>query len=86
MLSSYLKKGDVVVDVGGNIGTVAIPLSRCVGPEGRVVTFEPQKLVFSILQDNITANKADNIVALNKGAGHKASMTTCPPLHCPAVN
>ena len=45
-----LKKGDVVIDCGANVGRHTTPLSRCVGFDGRVLAFEPtpilvQKLV-----------------------------------------
>ena len=41
MASSYLREGCVVVDVGANIGEFARFAARRVGPDGRVIAFEP---------------------------------------------
>lgn len=57
-----LKPTDVVLDIGGNIGTHAILLSRVVS-KGKVYTFEPQSLVFSILQNNLLLNSCKNVTA-----------------------
>lgn len=57
-----LKPTDVVLDIGGNIGTHAIYLSRLV-LKGKVYTFEPQSLVFSILQNNLLLNSCKNVTA-----------------------
>jgi FkbM family methyltransferase len=36
-----IKPGDTVIDVGMNIGHVAIPAAKLVGVQGRVIAFEP---------------------------------------------
>ncbi len=61
VVSSLLKPGNVVVDLGGNIGTHSIAMSNLVG-DGMVYTFEPQSLTYSILQNNILLNKCRNVV------------------------
>jgi FkbM family methyltransferase len=38
---SYVVEGDVVIDVGGNIGQTALPLALALGDDGRVISFEP---------------------------------------------
>ena len=50
----------VVLDVGANIGTHSIRLSRKVC-RGTVHAFEPQSLVFSILQKNLQLHRCDNV-------------------------
>jgi len=40
-LRRYLAKGDVVLDVGANIGVFSLLAAECVGPAGRVVAVEP---------------------------------------------
>lgn len=49
VLSRLVKPGDTVLDVGANFGVYTHILSACVGPEGRVIAFEPQ----SILMDHL---------------------------------
>jgi len=40
-LNRFLRSGDVVADVGANIGAYALLAATLVGPEGTVVAFEP---------------------------------------------
>lgn len=43
IITCMLRKGDVVVDVGANIGYVSAICAACVGESGRVYSFEPSK-------------------------------------------
>jgi FkbM family methyltransferase len=49
-----ISKGDVVIEVGSNIGALTLPLSHIVGNEGLVHAFEPQLDIFEILKSNLT--------------------------------
>ena len=49
-----LGAGDVCVDLGGSIGTIALQFSDLVGPEGQVYAFEP--VTERALQRNLDAN------------------------------
>ena len=62
LIESFLLPNDIALDVGGNIGTHAILLSKKLS-EGHVYTFEPQSLVFSVLQNNLLLNSCDNVTA-----------------------
>jgi FkbM family methyltransferase len=59
-----LKRGDFVIDIGGNVGYHALLASSCVGVEGGVVSFEPSTRIFSEQLDNINLNNRDNIRSL----------------------
>jgi FkbM family methyltransferase len=50
--------GSTVVDIGANIGTVAIPLVMTHGA-ARAVAFEPEPLNFKLLRCNVLLNDAD---------------------------
>jgi FkbM family methyltransferase len=66
MLLHFVREGDVVLDVGGHIGSFAVPLGRAVGTAGRVYSFEPFVESFAILQKNIAENAVgDRVVARN---------------------
>lgn len=52
----YLAAGDVVVDAGANIGSHTLAMARLVGPHGRVLAVEPQRLVFQTLCANMALN------------------------------
>lgn len=50
--------GDVVLDIGANIGAHTLPLAQAVGETGRVVAFEPTAWAFGKLQANLALNPA----------------------------
>lgn len=45
--------GEHVLDVGANIGYMTSLLAHAVGPEGRVIVFEPHPVVFTVLARNV---------------------------------
>ncbi|MES2367100.1 MAG: FkbM family methyltransferase [Pseudomonadota bacterium] len=46
------KEGDTVVDIGANLGTHTVPYAKHVGPNGRVLAFEPYVPSFVCLAVN----------------------------------
>jgi FkbM family methyltransferase len=52
-IRKLVRPGMVVIDIGANIGYIARELARAVGPTGRVLAFEPNPVVFSILERNM---------------------------------
>lgn len=63
-----LEKGDVFVDVGANIGLVALEASRKVGSSGLVLALEPNPWVFKKLVEVQQLNKCENIRSLELAA------------------
>jgi FkbM family methyltransferase len=59
------KPGEVVVDVGAHIGLYTLNAARAVGPNGKVIAFEPDPQSFAILKENIALNHLDNVIAIN---------------------
>ena len=70
-LPGLVKNGDVVYDVGANIGLFSVPFSKGVGAEGRVICFEPNPICVSFLRANLEVNGCANasIVPLALTAG-----------------
>jgi FkbM family methyltransferase len=60
LINKLLLPTDIALDVGGNIGTHSLILSKKLF-KGHVYTFEPQSLVFSILQNNLLLNSCNNV-------------------------
>jgi FkbM family methyltransferase len=60
-LFSFVGLGSVVVEVGANIGTRTLALSRRVGSRGSVIAFEPHPLVSTILRSNLELNGCTNV-------------------------
>jgi len=52
---ALLPPGGVCVDVGAHCGMVTAFAARCVGPQGRVLAFEPSPREFARLQGNVAA-------------------------------
>jgi FkbM family methyltransferase len=68
--SQNISPGDVVVDVGANIGYFTLLASNCVGGSGKVVAIEASPKVFGLLSENIALNRKSNIRAVNVAAGY----------------
>ena len=68
---SLIKKGDIVFDLGANIGQYSLIFSKLVGPSGHVYSFEPNLKVFSDLNINIKKNNLNNISTFNYAIGSK---------------
>lgn len=66
-LMGQLRRGDVFLDVGANIGFYSLCMSRLVGPEGKVLAIEADPDTFLRLSENVTINDARNIQTLPKG-------------------
>lgn len=60
---TLVRTGDVVVDVGGHIGTFAVPMARAAGRDGRVYAFEASPDNYALLRLNAERNVPGRIVA-----------------------
>lgn len=72
LLETWLRPGDVAIDVGANIGTMALVAARRVGPDGAVLACEPHPRVFRYLAGNLRLNAAGNVKARNVALGESA--------------
>lgn len=77
----HVRPGTVVIEVGAHIGTHTVPVSRLVGPWGRVYAFEPQRKVYRELYHNLALNGVTNAVPLRFaiGAGQARVIEMNPP-------
>lgn len=57
LLRPLIPAGGCVVDVGANVGCLTLAFARCVGPQGVVLAFEPQRRVFYNLCANLLINE-----------------------------
>jgi FkbM family methyltransferase len=57
--------GETVFDIGAHCGVTTYCLSTLVGPNGRVISFEPDPINYSILQRNIERHGLTNVTAQN---------------------
>ena len=68
LMALNLKADSTVLDVGANIGAMTVPLARRVS-QGRVLAFEPQRIVSQILAANVQLNGLRNVDVRRAGAG-----------------
>ena len=71
------KAGDVVIEVGANIGAHTLYLSKLVG-NGYVFAFEPQRLVFQNLCANLAINSISNVFAYQEAVGEENGNIVIP--------
>jgi FkbM family methyltransferase len=80
LLQRYCLPGNVVIEVGANIGAHTVSIAQAVGPAGRVVAIEPQPLVFQALCANLALNCVLNVDALNCGCAASARELAIPAI------
>ncbi len=80
LFRKLLHPGAIVVEVGANIGAHTVELSRMVGPQGVVVAFEPQRIVFQTLCANLALNSCANVHAFPFAIGAAPGQIIVPAL------
>jgi len=75
VIQSLVRPGEVVLDIGANIGRYTTLLSQLVAEEGRVFAFEPItenfKILSSVIRDGHFRNVTPLQVALDREAGRQ---------------
>jgi FkbM family methyltransferase len=69
LLDRFVRPGATVVDVGANIGYNTLHAARRAGPHGRVIAVEPAPDNLEVLQRNLAAAGATNVVVAPVAAG-----------------
>lgn len=69
VLSPLVKPNAVAVDVGANLGFLTVLLSRLVGPQGQVYSFEPSPVTYAKLREVTDINDLKNVTTYNVGCG-----------------
>ena len=69
MIVNAARLGDVVLDIGANVGYYTLQLARAVGPNGHIVAFEPDRENFSVLKRNVEMNGYTNVTLVAKAVG-----------------
>jgi len=76
IMKEILKPGQVVIDIGANIGYYAFLEAKRVGESGRVYCLEPAPENFNLLQKNVVANQYNNMEVFNAAAGAETGTGT----------
>jgi FkbM family methyltransferase len=76
-----IEPGSVIADIGANIGNHTVFFGLCCKAE-KVISFEPLKVAYNILQRNVEINKLQNVDAHNVAVGiqgDRLSLERCTP-------
>lgn len=79
-LLSGIGEGDIVVEAGANIGAHTVAIAKKVGPRGRVLAFEPQRVVFQTLCGNLALNSITNTFGFNCALSDEETELSVPPV------
>jgi len=74
LLETWVGVGDLVLDLGANIGHYTLRLCDIVGPEGRVIALEPVPRTFELLVANMGRREASNATLLNAAASDETAL------------
>ena len=70
-----LKEGDVVFDVGANIGIYSLLAAQVIGPRGKIFAFEPTPPTYDALVRNLNKNHVDSqCMSIRKGLSDRNSV------------
>lgn len=74
ILLDNTRSGDVVFDIGANIGIYSLFLAKKVGRGGQVISFEPEKHSRTRLLKNIEINAVENVRVFETALGETETM------------
>jgi len=67
---TQIKPGDIVLDIGANIGIYSLTAAKLVGNSGTVFSFEPDEICFTNLKKNAEKNSLKNIILVKKAVSN----------------
>ena len=79
-LEKLCSAGDIVIEVGANIGAHTVVLAGRVGPSGHVLAFEPQRLAFQTLCANVALNSFTHVDCYWAALGAQRGSIAVPEL------
>src|ERR1035437_3567146 len=80
VMAKTVKPGDTVIDVGANVGALTVAMAKLVGPNGRVIAFEPQPETAALLERNAAQNGLDNVEIHRCATGDKHRVVIAMPI------
>src|SRR6185295_17083394 len=78
LLGRLCAPGDIVAEIGANIGAHTVALARTVGVHGEVLAVEPQPEIYRTLCANAMLNGLANVTALACGCGERTETLRIP--------
>jgi len=75
LIKNEVSSGDIVLDIGANIGYYTLIFSKLVGNRGMVYAIEPEPKNLELLYENIKMNSRNNIKVIPKAISDKDKLT-----------
>lgn len=76
IIRALTPRGGTYVDIGANIGDLALAGANQVGPSGRVYAFEAHPRTYRLLLANIRLNRVDHVFPVNVACGDSLTWAT----------
>ncbi|WP_019501402.1 FkbM family methyltransferase [Pseudanabaena sp. PCC 6802] len=80
LLKQLISSGDVVLDVGANIGTHTLAFCQFVGARGKVYAFEAQRIIYQALVASIALNSISHAYCFNQAVGSEPGFINVPQI------
>ncbi len=68
-IKHFVEEGEVVIDVGAQVGLISVLLGKTVGTSGRIFAFEPNPYNFEILHLALVDNHLNNLTCIQRAVG-----------------
>jgi FkbM family methyltransferase len=78
LFRQIVQPGQLVVEVGANLGAHTVFLAQQAGAAGMVLAFEPQRILFQVLCANLALNSLPNVRCLQQAVGAAAGTIIVP--------
>lgn len=75
-LLALIQPGDVVYDIGANVGVFTVFFAKRIGERGKLLAFEPEDKAYRRLLENIQVNRLSNVQAHQLALGNESGSIT----------
>lgn len=70
-LEKLISEGDVMMDIGANIGIITVPMAQRIGSKGYVLALEAHSMLFYTLCGNLSLNGLSHVQVFQRAAADK---------------
>ncbi len=74
VIKQNISSGDLVIDIGANIGYFTLIMAKGITENGKVFSFEPEPKNFELLKKNVEINNYSNVILEKKAIGNKTGI------------
>jgi FkbM family methyltransferase len=76
VISKLITPGDVVIDAGANFGYNGVLMGKQTGPNGTLISFEPQRIIYQQMNGNLILNGIYNAITFQAALGDGSITST----------